>query len=165
MPSRQNLAELQTFMGMVNFLNRFSPIMAQTSEPLRQLMKKDTPFVWQPEHHRAFQSLKQIITEAPVLAYYDSEKDNVIQSDSSLKGIGCVLMPDGKPVSYANRSLSDTESRYSNIERELLAACWSSERFSHYVFGKWLWKRTTNHLKAYGRRVYPVHHHVSTGSP
>ena len=136
MPSRQNLAELQTFMGMVNFLNRFSPIMAQTSEPLRQLMKKDTPFVWQPEHHRAFQSLKQIITEAPVLAYYDSEKDNVIQSDSSLKGIGCVLMPDGKPVYYANRSLSDTESRYSNIERELLAACWSLERFSHYVFGK-----------------------------
>ena len=131
MPSPQNLAELQTFMGMVNYLNRFSPIMEQTSEPLRQLMKKDTPFVWQPEYHRAFQSLKEIITEAPVLAYYDPEKDNVIKSDASLKGIGCVLMSDGKPVYYANRSLSDTESRYSNIERELLAACWSLERFSH----------------------------------
>ena len=45
-------------------------------------------------------------------------------------------MPHGKPVCYANRSLSDTESRYSNIERELLAACWSLERFSHYFFGK-----------------------------
>ena len=43
MPSPQNLAELQTLMGMVNYLNRFSLIMAQTSEPLRQLMKKDTP--------------------------------------------------------------------------------------------------------------------------
>ena len=138
MPSPQNVAELQTFMRMVNYLNRFSPIMAETpwSQPLRQLMKKDTPFVWQPEHHRAFQSLKQIITEAPVLAYYDPEKDNVIQSDASLKGIGYVLMPDGKPVCYANRSLSDTESRYSNIERELLADCWSLERFSHYFFGK-----------------------------
>ena len=123
-------------MGMVNYLNRFSPIMAQTSEPLRQLMKKDIPFVWQPEHHRAFQSLKQIITEAPVLAYYDPEKDNVIQSDASLKEIGRVLMPDGKPVCYANQSLNDTESRYSNIEKELLASCWSLERFSHYVFGK-----------------------------
>ncbi|PFX17897.1 Retrovirus-related Pol polyprotein from transposon 17.6 [Stylophora pistillata] len=136
MPSPQNLAKLQMFMGMVNYLNRFSPIMTQTSEPLRQLMKKGIPFVWQPEHHKAFQSLKQIITEAPVLAYYNPEKDNVIQSDASLKGLGCVLIQDGKPVCYASRSLSDTEARYSNIERELLAACWSLERLSHYVFGK-----------------------------
>ena len=73
-------------------------------------MKKDTPFVWQTEHHRAFQGLKQIITEAPVLACYDPEKDSVIQSDASFNGIGCVLMQDGKPVCYASRSLSDTES-------------------------------------------------------
>ena len=53
MSSPQNLAELQTFIGMVNYLNRFSPIIAQTSEPLQQLMKKDTPFAWQPEHLRA----------------------------------------------------------------------------------------------------------------
>ena len=97
-------------------------------------MKKDTHFVWQPEHHRAF--LKQKITEAPVLACYDQEKDSVIQSDPSLNGIGCVLMQDGNPVCYASWSLSDTELRYSNIERELPAACWSLERFSHYVFGK-----------------------------
>ena len=100
-------------------------------------MKKDTPFVWQPEHLRAFQNIKQMITEAPVLAYYDPEKkNNVIQSNASLKGIGCVLMQDGKPVCYGSRSLSDRESRYINIERELLAACWSLERFNLYVFGK-----------------------------
>ena len=99
-------------------------------------MKKDTPFVWQPEHTKAFQKLKQIITEAPVLAYYDPEKDNVIQSDASKRGIGCVLMQEGKPVSYASRSLSDTESRYSNIERELLTTCWCLDRFNHYVSGK-----------------------------
>ena len=99
-------------------------------------MKKDTPFVWQPEHTKAFQNLKQIITEAPVLAYYDPEKDNVIQADASKRGIGCVMMQEGKPVCYASRSLSDTESRYSNIERKLLAACWCLERFNHYVSGK-----------------------------
>ena len=60
----------------------------------------------------------------------------MIQSDASQRGIGCLLMQDGKPVCYASRSLSDTESRYSNIKRELLAACWSLERFNHYVFGK-----------------------------
>lgn len=71
-------------------------------------MKKETHFVWQPEHHRAFPSLKQIITEAPVLACYDPEKDSVIQSDASLNGIGCVLMQDGNRVCYASRSLRDT---------------------------------------------------------
>ena len=81
-------------------------------------MKKDTPFVWQPKHHRAFQNVKQIVTKTPVLAYYDPEKDNVIQSDGSLKGICYILMHDGKPVCYASRSLSDTESRHSNTERE-----------------------------------------------
>lgn len=136
MPSPKNLTELQCFLGMINYLNRFSPILAQVSEPVRQLMKKDVPFVWQPEHQRAFQNLKQAITEVPVLAYYDPEKENLIQSDASLKGIGCVLTQEGKPVCYASRSLTETESRYSNIERELLAACWSLEKLNHYVFGK-----------------------------
>ena len=126
-----------SFFGlMINYLNRFSPILAQVSEPVRQLMKKDVPFVWQPEHQRAFQNLKQAITEVPVLAYYDPEKENLIQSDASLKGIGCVLTQEGKPVCYASRSLTETESRYSNIERELLATCWSLEKLNHYVFGK-----------------------------
>lgn len=68
MPSPKNLTELQCFLGMINYLNRFSPILAQVSEPVRQLIKKDVPFVWQPEHQRAFQNLKQAITEVPVLA-------------------------------------------------------------------------------------------------
>ena len=45
-------------------------------------------------------------------------------------------MQDGRPVCYASQSLSKTESGYSNIERELIAACWSLEMFNHYVFGK-----------------------------
>ena len=87
--------------------------------------------MWQAEHQKAFESLKQVITEAPVLAHYDPEKDNLIQSDASLQGIGCVLIQDSRPVCYASRSLTKTESRYSNIERELLAACWSLEKFNH----------------------------------
>ena len=92
--------------------------------------------MWQAEHQKAFKSLKQVITWAPVLAYYNPEKDNIIQSDGSLQGIGCVLMQDGRPVCYASHSITETESRCSNIERELLAACRSSEKFNHYVFGK-----------------------------
>ena len=99
-------------------------------------MKKEVPFVWQEELQKATQILKQVINEIPVLAYYDPEKDSLIQSDASSKGIGCVLIQDGKPVCYASRSLTETESRYSNIEGELLATCWSPEKFNHYVFRK-----------------------------
>ena len=58
MPSPQTLGVMQTFMGMVKYLNRFSLIVAETSQPLRQLMNKDTLFVWQPEHLRAFQNVQ-----------------------------------------------------------------------------------------------------------
>jgi len=70
------------------------------------------------------------------LAYYHPGKDNLIQSDASLQSIGYVLMQTGRPVYYASRSLTETESRYSNIEGELLVPCWSLEKFNHYIFGK-----------------------------
>ena len=63
MPPPKNLADLQSFMGMINYLNRFSPIIAQTSEPVRQLMKIETPFMCQAEHQKAFESLKEVITD------------------------------------------------------------------------------------------------------
>lgn len=64
-----------------------------------------------------------MIREASVLAYYDANKENAIQSDASMKHLGSVLLLDARPVYYASRSLSDAERRYINIERELLAAC------------------------------------------
>ena len=99
-------------------------------------MKKEIPFVWKPGHQKAFQELKQVIREASVLAYYDANKGNVIQSDAITKGLEWVLLQDGRPVYYASRSLSDAERRYSNIERELLAACWWVEKLNHYIYGK-----------------------------
>ena len=123
-------------MGMINYLSRFSSVISQISDPLRPLTKKEEPFAWQPEHQKAFQELKQVITEAPVLAYYDPSKENVIQSDASMKGLGCVLLQNGRPVYYASRSLNDAERRCSNVERELLAACWSLEKLNHFIYGK-----------------------------
>ena len=74
------------------------------------------------------------ISKPPTLSYYNPEAESVIQSDASMSGLGCVLMQENKPVIYASRSLTDAEKRYSNIERELLAASWSLEKL--YVYGK-----------------------------
>lgn len=132
----KNLTELQSFIGMVNYLNRFSPAIAKASEPLRHLMKKTVPFVWYKEEELVFNDLKRIITESPVLAYYDPKKANVIQVDASMKSLGCILLQEGRPVCYSSRSLSQAEQNYSNIECELLATSWSLERFHHFMYGK-----------------------------
>ena len=80
--------------------------------------------------------MKKIITEAPILSYYNRDKESIIHSYANLKGLGCVLVQDGKPVCYTGRSLTDAVSRYCDIERELLAACWSMEKIYHYIYGK-----------------------------
>ena len=130
----ENLQDLQSFLGLVNYLNRFSPALADLTAPLRALCKKDTLFTWESSQQAAFEAIKKEITSAPVLAYFDQSKASTIQSDASKKGLGAVLLQDDKPVIYASRALTETE-RYSNIERELLSVVFALERFHHYVYG------------------------------
>ena len=131
----QNLQDLQSYLGLVNYLNRFSPTLAELTAPLRALCKKDTLFTWESAQQAAFEAIKKEITSAPVLSYLDQSKTSIIQSDASKKGLGAVLLQDGKPVVYSSRSLTETEQRYSNIERELLSVVFALERFHHYVYG------------------------------
>ena len=60
----------------------------------------------------------------------------VLQVDSSLYGLGAVLMQEGRPIAFASKLLTDTESHYANIERELLAVVYGCERFHTYLYGK-----------------------------
>ena len=132
----QNVQDLQSYLGMINYLNRFNPSLAKLSAPLRDLTKKGVSWNWYPEHDAAFNQLKDAILATDSLAYFDADKKSVIQTDASTRGLGCVLIQDGKPVTYASRTLTEAESNYSNIERELLGVVWSLERLNHYVYGK-----------------------------
>ena len=131
----ENLQDLQSVLGLVNYLNRFSPALADLTAPLRTLCKKDTLFTSESSQQTAFEAIKKEITSAPVLAYFDRSKANTIQSEASKKGLGAVLIQDDKPVIYASRALTEMEQSYSNIERELLSVIFSLERFHHYVYG------------------------------
>ena len=70
------------------------------------------------------------------MTYFDKDKDHIIQTDASKTGLGAVLLQEGQPVVYASRALTDTEHRYSNIEREVLGVVFGLERLQHYIFGK-----------------------------
>ena len=114
----QNIASLQSFNGMVNYLKKFSPILSELSEPLRRLCKSDVEWAWESEQQNAFEAIKQVITTLPVLAYFDKTKKHTIQSDAPKKGLGAVLLQESKPVMYMSRALTETEQRYSDIERD-----------------------------------------------
>ena len=117
----QNVANLQSFKGMINYLKKFSPVLSELSEQLRRLCKSGVICAWESGQQDTFEAIKQVITSLPVLVYFDKTKKHTIQCDASNKGLGAVLLQESKPVMYMSRALTETEQRYSNIERELLA--------------------------------------------
>ena len=132
----QNVASLQSFNDMVNYLKKFSPVLSELSEPLRRLCKSGAEWAWESEQQNTFESIKQIITSLPVLSCFDKTKKHTIQCDASKKGLGALLLQESKPVMYMSRALTETEQRYSNIEKELLAIVFVLERLNHDKFGR-----------------------------
>ena len=132
----QNVANLQSFNGMINYLKKFIPVISELSEPLRKPCKSGVKLAWESEQQHTFEAIKQVIMTLQVLAYFDKTKKHTIQCDASKKGLGTVLLQESKPVMYVSRALTETEQRYSNIERELLVIVFALERLNHYTFGR-----------------------------
>ena len=132
--------DLRRFMGMVNQMGKFSPNIAEIGKPLRELLSTKRAWLWGSEQERAFNELKQELTRPTVLALYDPAARSKVSADASSFGLGAVLLQESsagewRPVAYASRSLSETERRYAQIEKEALAVTWSCEKFSDYILG------------------------------
>ena len=132
----KNKAELETLLGMVNYLSKFAPNLSQVTSPMWQLLTKNAEFIWDQIQNDAFEKVKCVLTQTPVLAYFDPDKPVTIQSDASKFGLGSILMQDGKPIAYASESLTQTEINYSQNEKELLAILFGCKRFHQYVYGR-----------------------------
>ena len=125
---------------MLNHVSKFAGSLADASKDLRDLLKKDTDWTWNTMHEKAFQEIKDRLSSAPILAHYSPEKKTKISADSSSFGLGAVLLQkqeDGtmKPVFYISRSLTPTEQRYAQVEKEALAVTWACEKFASYILG------------------------------
>ena len=161
MPPPPGVKSLQSFLGLVNYMARFQPSLSIVSRPLHDLMKENVDYVWSTEADKAFKyDIKWLIIHVPILQFFDPKKETIIQSDESVNGLGCTLIQDEKPVCYASRALTGTESRYSNIERELLAAMWSLEHCNHYIEGNHVVLQT-DHKPLVSVWMKPIH----TASP
>ena len=113
--------------------------MSTLTAPLSELLKEDNHFKWYVAHQESFKSFNKIkdsISNEITLTYFDPMKETILQVDASMKGLGAALTQDRKPVAFASKALTDVESRYANIERELLAVVYSCEKFHTYLYGR-----------------------------
>ena len=108
MMSPTDKAGIRRILGMINFLSAHIPNVSTITAPLRSLLKSDILFTWGPEQTNALTKIKEILSTAPVLSYFDPTVTSTIQADASQHGLGACLLQKGKPIAYASRSLSPT---------------------------------------------------------
>ena len=94
----------------------------------------DVPWNWSKTQDNAFEAMKRLVSEAPVLRFYDPDKELSIQCDASQTGLGAAMLQDGQPLAFVSRALTDTETRYAQLEKEMLAVVWSIEKFDQYTY-------------------------------
>ena len=150
-PVPTNHKELQSFLGTFNYLSRFLAFLSDLCAPLQSLLKKDTEFVWTLVHQHAFDQIKLHVSNYVKLQFYNADKQLYIEVDPSKKGRGVVMLQkdnimkdDSKseiptnlrPISYASKTLSTTESNYSNIEHELLGLLFAMTHFKHFKYSR-----------------------------
>ena len=136
MNTPKDKTELRRFFGMCNYVSKFIPGYSEKTAIIRELLRDDTEWFWDKQHDCAFNELKKCISSPPVLAYYNPKLPVTISADASQNGLGCVCLQEGKPIAYASRSLTETEKRYAQIEKELLALLYACTKFDQYIFGR-----------------------------
>ncbi|KAL5865850.1 hypothetical protein ACOSQ3_003364 [Xanthoceras sorbifolium] len=120
----RNVTEVRSFLGLAGYYRRFVKGFSSIASPLTKLLHKNVRFEWTDRCQAAFDRLKAMLVEAPILIQPVSGKDYVIYSDASHHGLGCVLMQEGKVVAYASRQLKNHELNYPIHDLE------------HYLYGE-----------------------------
>ncbi|KAA0033475.1 pol protein [Cucumis melo var. makuwa] len=130
------VSEVRSFLGLAGCYRRFVDNFSRIATPLTQLTRKGAPFVWIKACEDSFQNLKQKLVTAPVLTVPDGSGSFVIYSDASKKGLGCVLMQQGKVVAYASRQLKSHEQNYPTHDLELGVVVFALKIWRHYLYGE-----------------------------
>ena len=136
MPMPKNIAAVQRLLGLAQYLSKFLPHLSDIMKPLRDLTQKEVDWVWDHPQQEAMDKLKQAVMSTPVLRYYNIQEEVTLQCDASQSGLGAAMMQNGQPVAYASRALTSAETRYAQIEKELLAVVFVCDHFDAYIYGR-----------------------------
>lgn len=135
-PNPQNVQELRSFLGLVNYYAKFLPNLSSVLHPLDELLGKDQKWVWSDKCNSAFKEVKHMVTSKEVFTHYDPKRELRLACDASPYGLGVVpshIMDDGSERPIASRTLNPAERNYWQIDREALAIVWGVKRFHTYL--------------------------------
>ena len=156
-PVPRDQHQLRSFLGLCSYYRRFVRDFALIAAPLHHLTKKAQRFNWTDECQQAFDTLKQHLIAAPILAYPNASDSFVLDTDASNCSIGGVLsqVHDGQEhvIAYFSRSLNSAERNYCVTRRELLSIVDSIKHFHHYLYGKHFVMRSDHAALQWLRRL------------
>ena len=139
-PRPKTTTDIKSFLGLAGYYRKFIKDFSKKALPLTSLLKKDASFQWTNLQEQAFETLKNCLTEQPILQFPDFEKSFNVTTDASNFAIGAILSqgeyPKDLPVAFASRCLNSAEINYSVIEKELLAIVWAVRHFRPYLYGR-----------------------------
>ena len=127
---------MRSFLGMINYLNRYSALSAHPAAPLSALTHEATDYRPGKVHFENFNQLKVEISNMKALPYFDVNAETTLQMDASKKGLRACLIQKGKVICYASRALTKTEQNYQNLKQEALGTIWGMEKFHYFLYGK-----------------------------
>ncbi|GJU47379.1 putative nucleotidyltransferase, ribonuclease H [Tanacetum coccineum] len=127
--------EIRSFLGLAGYYRRFIINFSKIAKPLTLLTQKNQKFKWGDEQENAFQTLKDMLCDAPILALPEGTDDFVVYCDASNQGFGCVLMQRNKVIAYASRQLKIHEKNYTTHDLELGAVVFALKTWRHYLYG------------------------------
>ncbi|GJU45707.1 putative reverse transcriptase domain-containing protein [Tanacetum coccineum] len=128
-------SEVCSFLGLTGYYRRFIENFSKIAKSLTVLTQKSKTFDWGKEQELAFQTLKDNLCNAPVLALPNGPKDFGVYCDASEIGLGCVLLQRGKVIAYASRQLKVYENNYTTHDLELGAVMFALKIWRHYLYG------------------------------
>ena len=139
-PEPKCVKDVESFLGKVNYYNKFIPNFSKVATPLFGLKKKNAKFDFTPECRQAFEFLKDCLLKAPILVLPNFQLEFIVTTDASGYGLGAVLSQEGpqgeQVICYASRTLRDAEWRYAVIEKEALGIVWACKQFEEYLEGR-----------------------------
>ncbi|XP_046565949.1 uncharacterized protein K02A2.6-like [Haliotis rubra] len=139
-PAPENVSQLRSFLGLLNYYNRFLPNLSMVIRPLNRLLEKGTEWEWSESADTAFKKAKTLLLSADVLVHYNPDLPVTLACDASPYGVGAVLSHitnhGEKPIAFISRTLTKTEQNYAQIDKESLAIVFGVRKFSQYLIGK-----------------------------
>ena len=120
MPEPSDKVALIRLLGIATYLDKFCKNLAGLTRPLRDLLKESSVWIWEEQQRAAFIKLKEAMSSLPALRRFDLDLPAVLSVDASPTGLGAVLLQNGQPVAFSSTSLTPTQQRYCQLEKELL---------------------------------------------